>query len=130
MTGLEVLASLFPIVVDAGKALVNKYITPDQFKPANIGEYVQVRNLDLEWFKAVSGAGGSNPTYQWVEAVKQLMRPTVGIIVLGAWAALHLIALAKPELRGNLDAVDSFAATIGFYLFGDRTLFYTKKAAK
>jgi hypothetical protein len=27
------------------------------------------------------------------------------------------------------DAIDNFAAAIGFYLFGDRTLFYARKGA-
>jgi hypothetical protein len=27
----------------------------------------------------------------------------------------------------SMETVDNFAAAIGFYLFGDRTLFYSKK---
>ena len=43
------------------------------------------------------------------------------VVVLGTWAALKLS-------RQPSDAVDNFAAAVGFYLFGDRTLFYSRKA--
>jgi hypothetical protein len=48
------------------------------------------------------------------------MRPAVAVIVLGTWATLKL---------NNMDSasVDNFAAAVGFYLFGDRTLFYARK---
>ena len=45
----------------------------------------------------------------------------VAMIVLGTWAYLKLNNL-------NSDSVDNFAAAVGFYLFGDRTLFYARKA--
>jgi hypothetical protein len=48
------------------------------------------------------------------------MRPSVALLVLGTWAALKLQGQAS-------DTVDNFAAAVGFYLFGDRTLFYAKK---
>ena len=48
------------------------------------------------------------------------MRPSVALVVLGTWAILKLNG--QPS-----DAVDNFAAAVGFYLFGDRTLFYSRK---
>jgi hypothetical protein len=50
------------------------------------------------------------------------MRPGVAIIVLGTWATLKLQGQSS-------DTVDNFAAAVGFYLFGDRTLFYSRKAS-
>lgn len=121
MDPLTILAALGPLAVDLGKSLIGKYIQTDGYKPVNIDEYLKMRQFDLDMFKAMNEAGGSNPSYPWVEAVVRLMRPTVGIIVLGTWAYMKL------NNQSN-DTVDNFASAVGFYLFGDRTLFYSRKA--
>jgi hypothetical protein len=79
-----------------------------------------MRELDLNMFKAMNDAGGANPSYPWVEAIVRLMRPGVALIVLMTWATLKLNGQSS-------ESVDNFAAAVGFYLFGDRTLFYAKK---
>lgn len=122
MDPLTILASLVPLVVDFGKTAINRWITPDMFKPGNIDEYVKMRNIDLEFFKVMNEAGGASPSYPWVEAVVRLMRPSVVLIVLGTWCYLQYTGKSNP-------IVDNFASAVGFYLFGDRTLFYAKKVA-
>lgn len=115
------LAAFAPLVVDLGKSLISRFVAPAEFKPATIEQYTQMRQLDLEMFKAMNDAGGTNPSYPWVEAVVRLMRPSIAFIVLGTWAFL--------ELNGGAnDTVSNFASAIGFYLFGDRSLFYAKKS--
>jgi hypothetical protein len=123
---ITLLAGIAPVIVEAGKAAINKWIVPDNFKPANITDYLSMKNSDLELFKAMNEAGGSNPSYPWVEAIVRLQRPLVVAVVLLTWAGVNLQVI--PSL--NADDVNNFAAAIGFYLFGDRTLFYTKKSAK
>lgn len=123
MDPFTILAALGPLAVDLGKSLINRFIAPDQFKPATIEQYAKMRELDLDMFKAMNEAGGANPSYPWVEAVVRLMRPTVAIIVLGTWAYMTMTAQSN-------SAVENFAAAIGFYLFGDRTLFYSRKGSK
>ena len=61
MDPLTILAALGPLAVDLGKSLIGRFIQTDTYKPVNIGEYVQMRNVDLEMFKAmkVGGAGWS-----------------------------------------------------------------------
>ena len=118
---ITILAALGPLAVDLGKSLINRFIAPDQFKPATIEQYVQMKQLDLEQFKAVNDAGGTNPSYPWVEAIVRLMRPSVGLIVLGTWSYMQLTNMSS-------FTVDNFAAAVGFYLFGDRTLFYANKS--
>lgn len=105
--------------MDLGKSLIAKFVAPEQFKPATIEQYVQVKQLDLEMFKALNEAGGTNQSYLWVEAIVRLQRPLVVAIALGAWAWSHTYGTPSSE-------VDNFAAVIGFYLFGDRTMFYAK----
>ena len=120
MDMLTILAALGPLAVDLGKSLIGRFIQQDVYKPVNVDEYVRMRQLDLDMFKAMNEAGGSNPSYPWVEAIVRLMRPAVAVIVLGTWATLKL---------NNMDSasVDNFAAAVGFYLFGDCTLFYARK---
>jgi hypothetical protein len=121
MDPLTIFAALGPLAVDLGKSLIGKFLQTDGYKPVNVEEYVKMRQFDLDMFKAMNEAGGANPSYPWVEAAVRLMRPTVAMIVLGTWASLKLSG--QPS-----DAVDNFAAAVGFYLFGDRTLFYSRKA--
>lgn len=118
---ITILAALGPLVVKGGEALINKFIAPDNFKPATIDDYVKMKQLDLDQFKALNDAGGTNPTYPWVEAIVRLMRPSIAIVVIGTWAVCKFATTPC----GN--EVDNFAAAIGFYLFGDRTLFYSTK---
>lgn len=120
MDPATILALFGPLAVDFGKSLISRFVAPDELKPANVGEYIQMRQCDLEMFKAMNEAGGSNPSYPWVEAVVRLQRPAVAAIALGTWAWLQFNG--SPN-----EAVENFAAAIGFYLFGDRTLFYAKK---
>ena len=119
MDPITILAALGPLAVDLGKSLIGRFIQTDTYKPVNIGEYVQMRQVDLEMFKAMNNAGGGT-TYPWVEAIVRLMRPAVAAIVLGTWAFM--------EVTGDSSAtVANFASAVGFYLFGDRTLFYAQK---
>ena len=48
------------------------------------------------------------------------MRPAIGLLVLTTWAVMHLNGTATEE-------VNNFASAVGFYLFGERSLFYIKK---
>lgn len=122
MDPLTALAAFGPLVVDLGKSLIARFVAPEEFKPATVEQYVQMRQMDLEMFKAMNEAGGSNPSYPWVEAVVRLMRPSIAFIVLGTWAYLEVATTG-----GANDTVSNFASAIGFYLFGDRSLFYAKK---
>jgi hypothetical protein len=120
MDPITLLAALGPLAVDLGKSLIGRFIQTDVYKPTNIGEYTQMRQTDLAMFQAMNNAGGSGTTYPWVEAVVRLMRPAVGTIVLGTWSFMMLTG------QDN-SAVNNFASAVGFYLFGDRTLFYAQK---
>lgn len=120
MDPVTILAALGPLAVDLGKSLIGRFIQTDGYKPVNVDEYVKMREFDLNMFKAMNDAGGANPSYPWVEAAVRLMRPAVGVIVLGTWMYLKLNNIPS-------ESVDNFAGAVGFYLFGDRTLFYSRK---
>ena len=120
MDPITILAALGPLAVDLGKSLIGRFIQTDGYKPVNVDEYVKMKQLDLELFKAMNEAGGANPSYPWVEAVVRLMRPAVAATVLGTWSFMMMTGQDSP-------AVNNFASAVGFYLFGDRTLFYSQK---
>lgn len=120
MDPITILSAFAPVVMDLGKSLINKFVAPDQFKPATIEQYSEMKKIDLEFFKVMNDAGAGTPSYPWVEAVTRLMRPGIGLIVLITWAYMHLNQIGTPE-------VDNFASAVGFYLFGERSLFYIKK---
>ncbi len=120
---ITILSAFAPVAVDLGKSLINKFIAPDQFKPATIEQYVKMKEIDLDFFKVMNEAGGGNPSYLWVEAIIRLMRPAIGLLVLTTWATMHLNGTATSE-------VDNFASAVGFYLFGERSLLHIKKSAK
>lgn len=123
MDPVTILAALGPLAVDLGKSLISRFIAPTEMKPANVDEYVKMRQMDMDMYKAMNDAGGANPSYPWVEAIVRLQRPAVAAIVLLAWAYLTMNGQSSPT-------VDNFAAAIGFYLFGDRTLFYSRQVKK
>jgi hypothetical protein len=121
MDPITILAALGPLAVDLGKSLIGRFIQTDVYKPTNIAEYTQMRQTDLSMFQAMNNVGSSASTYPWVEAIVRLMRPAVGAIVLGTWSFMMLTGQENP-------AVNNFASAVGFYLFGDRTLFYSQKS--
>ena len=123
MDPLTILAALGPLAVDLGKSLIGRFIQTDGYKPVNVDEYVKMRQLDLEMFKAMNEAGGSNPSYPWVEAAVRLMRPTIAITVMATWAYLQMLGKSS-------ESIDNFAAAIGFYLFADRTLFHLRNKSR
>ncbi len=121
---ITLLAALGPLVVEAGKASINRWLAPDNFKPTSIDDVVKLKQLELDTFKAINDAGGTNPSYPWVEAIIRLQRPFVVVGVIGTWAACKFF-----DIQCGIE-VENFAAAVGFYLFGDRSLFYAKQTIK
>jgi hypothetical protein len=123
MDPITVLAMLGPLAVDLGKSLIGRFINGDGFKPASIADWLAMRQSDVDLFKAMNEAGGGSGGYPWVDAVVRLQRPFVAAVALGVWG------WQETTLPGGATAAAAnFAAAVGFYLFGDRTLFYARKA--
>lgn len=125
MDPVTILAALAPVVVDGLKGVVNRWIAPDTFRPTNVDDYVKMRTLDVQLFTSLAEAGGNEPTYPWVNAVKQLQRPFIAGLALSVWGYAHIGGAVIDPV--SMSAIDNFAAAVGFYLFGDRTLFYVKR---
>ena len=112
---IPVLSHLGGAVVDIVK---NKY-APDEIKPSNVQEAVQLSDQRIKLFQAMNNIGGQS--YPWVEAVIKLQRPLVVAGVIVSWCYLHMTNAP------DTGAVDNAAGIIGAYLFADRTLFYARK---
>lgn len=123
MDPITALAALLPLGVEAGKAAIQRWIAPDQVKPTTFADMLELRRLDLEQFKAMQGDGSA--AWPWVDAVRQLQRPVFAACVLAVWVYQASGAAGEPS-----DTVANMAGAVGFYLFGDRTLFYAKKAGQ
>lgn len=142
MDPITLLGLIAPLFVKGGSALISRFIAPKEFRPSTIDEWTKMQQVDMERFKALNEAGGSNPTYLWVEAIVRLQRPFVVALTLIVWASLHLLTFFDPALfitaapiasgagtpalsalQSLTVSVDNAAAIIGFYLFGERTMF-------
>lgn len=118
------LAAFFgPLVMEGGKALIQRFISPDRVKPATIPEAIALMQAETERFRAINDAGGTEPSYPWVAAIIRLQRPFVVTCTMLAFSAVAAGAWEPDPLTA--DMVGSFAQAIAFYLFGDRTLAYS-----
>jgi hypothetical protein len=115
MDPITILAALLPLVIEGGKYAVQKWLAPESVKPGTFAEFLQLRALDIEQFKAMQGGDGDS--YRWVAAVRQLQRPIFAAAVLGTWVYQASGGSITPT-------VANMAGAVGFYLFGDRSLFY------
>jgi hypothetical protein len=120
MDPITILAALLPLGIDAGKYAIQKWLAPESVKPGTFAELLQLRQLDVEQFKVLQGAEAS---YPWVAAVRSLQRPVFAAAVLGVW----VYQAGAGEVSAT---VANMAGAVGFYLFGDRTLFHIKGGAK
>ena len=121
MDPVTALAALVPLVVETGKALINRFIATENFKPATIEQWATIQDKQIALFQAINAVGSTAESYRWVEAIIKLQRPFVVVCVLGLWA--YTRAAGQPS-----EAVDNAASVVSFYLFGDRTLFYSRQA--
>ena len=125
MDPVTILAALGPVAVEAVKAAINRWVTPDTFKPANVGEWLQMRAADLDQFRAINAAGAEGESFPWVHAVIKLQRPIVVASTLMVWVWSRTAGVPS-------DAIDNAVSVVSFYLFGERTMLHLKaqKAGK
>lgn len=124
MDPITLLGAFGPLLGKLGNAAIDRWVRPDQFKPATIDEVVRLAQIDIDRFKAMNEAGGAQQSYPWVAAVIQLQRPAV---VAGVLA----MALYQVGTVGNVsEFVQNALGIVGSYLFMDRTLFHLGARAK
>ena len=129
MDPITLIGLVAPLFIKGGSALISRFIAPKEFRPSTIDEWEKMQRLDMDKFKTMNEAGGTNPTYAWVEAVVRLQRPFVVALTLIVWALSHLAPMIGLELSASFTgAVDNATAAVCFYLFGERTMLGTAGA--
>jgi hypothetical protein len=116
---VTMLAAFAPTLVKLFDAGVQRFIVPDQIKPTNVQDAIQLGNLDLEKLRIVTGADAGGETYKWVEAIRKLQRP---IVVLATLAAF----LIRPDQQ----AVAEIFQVVMWYLFGERVMPFGARSTK
>lgn len=111
-----VFAALLPAVLDGAKNLISRASKKDK-APLAVADQIALESLEVSRLEALAKLDASNPSYAWVDAVRSLQRPTVGLIVLATWAATQFTTL-DPAVYTQVSLV---AQSVIFYLFGDRT---------
>ena len=114
---LEMLAALLPLFTDSAKMASRRWLAPEKVKPVNVEELVELQKVDIERLKAVAAIADTGPSYPWVAAVRALQRPVVILITLSVWVYGY-VAGFPPGI--DQAPVNSLAASVFFYLFGDR----------
>lgn len=117
MDPITALAALLPLGIEAGKYAIQRWLAPETVKPGTFAEFI-----DLERFKAMQG--GAEVSYPWVAAIRELQRPLFAAAVIGTWVYQAGFAVEVSQDVANM------ASAVGFYLFGDRTLFYSRGGKK
>jgi hypothetical protein len=118
MDPITLLAALGPLLGKLGNAAIDRWVRPDQFKPATVDEVEKLARIEIERFKALNEAGTSGPSYPWVNAIIQLQRPAV---IAGLLAAALWQIAAQGEVS---EFIANALGVVGSYLFMDRTLFH------
>jgi len=106
---ISMLAALAPTVARVFDAAINRWIVPDQIKPASVDEVVALKATDNERLKIILQADTAGESYRWVAAIKQLQRPLVIVVLLGAF-------VANPDSA----MLSTIFQTVTWYLFGER----------
>jgi len=114
---------LTSLITSAGQQAINKYLTPALLKPNNITEYIQMQQADIDKAKALADLEGAGTADLWVEDIRKLQRPLVGLIIGGVYIYQSIHGPIDPIVAGL------FSGYAG-YLFVDRSVFYYNQAKK
>lgn len=124
MDPITLLGALGPLLGKLGNAAIDRWVKPDEFKPATVDDVEKLARIEIDRFKAINEAGGPQPSYPWVAAIIQLQRPAVV-------AGLFAMAGIQIATRGDVsDFIANALGIVGSYLFMDRTLFHLGARAK
>lgn len=127
---ISLISSLIPVGIDGAKGLIARLVGSDHVKPTTFEQTVQWEQLQVDKLKTLSELDAGGVTYEWVEAVRKLMRPSVVGVVLLTWMFMHVYARYRGVALIDLTTVDATADAVFFYLFGERTLSYSKSRGK
>lgn len=127
MDPFTILAALLPVAQDGIRAMVNKFTGGAGAKPANVDEAIKMIDAETKRLEAIAKIDTpAGNVSSWVNNVRALMRPVSAGIILLAYFATFLFA-TNAGLATN---AANLAASVVFYLFGDRTVMHIRQDQK
>lgn len=123
MDPLTIGAALLPIAQDGIRAVINKFTAGAGAQPATTKEAIELEDARTRRLEALSRI--DTPTgqvSQWVNNIRSLMRPVASVVILAAYC-YTLIVDTEMGIATN---AANLAASVVFYLFGDRTVMYMR----
>lgn len=118
--------ALLPAAADAIRGAVGWFTGGAGAKPQNVSEAIQLSDAETRRFQALQAADGTQESYKWVAAIRQLQRPFIAAIVTVAWC---VVQLGEYDDFAR-DTVTIAASHVWFYLFGERAYLGLRGAKK
>ena len=126
-------SALFPVVIDGGKALVNKFTGGAQAEPSNFTERLQLEDKEIERLKAIAESDKPIGTpSQWVVDLRASARYVSVFLILansfaiGALASIGIVDVSSEYVMLTVQMANSAF----FFLFGDRVYVNIKNMVK
>lgn len=112
--------ALIPVVSDGLRGIFARITGGAGAEPQNIEERVQIMEADTARLQALAQLDSVGDTYQWVNAIRGLVRPLTAFGLVSAYGiTAAFFGNADPTLAG-------FAQMAAFYYFGERTTAYAR----
>lgn len=118
-----VIPALIPAAIDGFRSLIGLF-TGGKTAPLTAEQRIQLMQADIERLKALAQLDQAGDVHKWVNDVRALQRPAAVVIVLITWLAVHFIQVDESVRVFTAE----LASSVIFYLFGDRTNTYLKRA--
>ena len=127
MDPLTILTAFVPMLTDGARGLINMWTGGAGAKPANAEEAVKLIEADIRKMEALAKLDAVQGSVSlWVNNIRALQRPVSAAIVLISWGIV-LGFYGDVNVDTTINIVSNLAASVIFYLFGDRTYMHFKK---
>lgn len=121
MDPITILTALIPAFSDGAKMAFNKFFGSAQ--PKTVDDVLKLKGSDVEQMKAIAALDSAGDVHRWVNDVRAMQRPVAVVLVVSAWI-YTVVGSVSPETS---EIVSNLAASVVFYLFGDRTYLGLKR---
>ncbi len=125
MIAETIVPALIPVATDGIRALINRFTGGAGAKPANVEEVVTLMAAETQRLEALArlDQAGANVS-TWVNNIRALQRPVAAAMIIGGYLGSFWL-VTDQAITENLG---TYAQMVTFYLFGDRTYMYMRRA--
>lgn len=126
MDPVTIAAALGPLALDIFRTLKDKFLPGGDYKPDTMAEWLQMRQLELEQFKAMQDQGPPTGVL-WADVFIRLQKPALATL------AFMLFGYQETFMPGGATQnVTNIASAFGFWMLGEagKTAFQSMKASR